>query len=129
MAFKKHRVITLKRLDSACRDVQAELDNFGLWNAELAAVDVYLRWFAKPYGWQLYRGTGDIEIPAVSLNRLAFEKDDKIRAAIERKYLSTERELQDAELEKVRLASLPNNGSTNPEQNVMLRSSCQTGSL
>ena len=70
MAFRKHRVITLKRLNSALDDVRTELDRFGLWNARLADIDVYLTWFGGAYGYQFYRTTSQIEIPAVSLSRL-----------------------------------------------------------
>jgi hypothetical protein len=70
MAFRKHRVITLKRLNSALDDVRTELDRFGLWNARLADIDVYLTWFGDAYGYQFYRTTSQIEIPAVSLSRL-----------------------------------------------------------
>ena len=70
MAFRKHRVITLKRLNSALDDVRTELDRFGLWNARLADIDVYLTWFGGAYGYQFYRTTSQVEIPAVSLSRL-----------------------------------------------------------
>ena len=70
MAFKKHWVITLKKLNSALADVRAELEKFGFWNPRLANIDVYLTWFGSAYGWQHYRGTGDIEIAVLSLCRL-----------------------------------------------------------
>ena len=70
MAFKKHWVITLKKLNSALADVRAELDKFGFWNPRLANIDVYLTWFGSAYGWQHYRRSRDIEITAFSLCRL-----------------------------------------------------------
>ena len=70
MAFKKHWVITLKKLNSALADVRAELDKFGFWNPRLANIDVYLTWFGSAYGWQHYRTSGVIEITAFSLCRL-----------------------------------------------------------
>ena len=71
MANVKHRIITMPRLQSAMDDVVDELDEVGLWSARLAKVDVYLTWFGTAYGWQLYRGSGHIEIPAVSLSRVS----------------------------------------------------------
>ena len=70
MAFKKHWVITLKKLNRALADVRAELEKFGFWNPRLANIDVYLTWFGSAYGWQHYRRSGDIEITAFSLCRL-----------------------------------------------------------
>ena len=71
MANVKHKIITMPRLQSALDDVMGELDELGLWNKRLAKVDVYLTWFGKDYGWQWYRGSGHIEIPALSLSRLS----------------------------------------------------------
>lgn len=70
MANVKHKIITMSRLQSALDDVVDELDEMGLWNARLAKVDVYLTWFGTAYGWQLYRGSGHIGIPALSLSRV-----------------------------------------------------------
>ncbi len=67
----KHKIITMPRLQSALDDVMDELDELGLWNERLAKVDVYLTWVGSAYGWQLYRGSGHIEIPALSLSRLS----------------------------------------------------------
>ena len=58
------------------------------------------------------------EMLATAEDRLAFEKNDKIHAAIRRKYVSKEKELKEAELEKARLAALLNNGSGSPKQKV-----------
>jgi hypothetical protein len=58
----------MPRLQSALDDVMGELDELGMWNSRLAKVDVYLTWLGNAYGWQLDRGSGHIEIPAVSLN-------------------------------------------------------------
>ena len=71
MANVKHKIITMPRLQSALDDVMDELDELGLWNERLAKVDVYLTWVGSAYGWQLYRGSGHIEIPALSLSRLS----------------------------------------------------------
>jgi hypothetical protein len=70
MANVKHKIITMPRLQSALDDVVDELDEVGLWNPRLAKVDVFLTWFGTYYGWQWYRGSGHIEIPAVSLSRV-----------------------------------------------------------
>ena len=67
----KHKIITMPRLQSALDDVMDELDELGLWNERLAKVDVYLTWVGSAYGWQLYRGSGHIEIPVLSLSRLS----------------------------------------------------------
>ncbi len=40
-------------------------------DTDTASFDVYLTWVGSAYGWQLYRGSGHIEIPALSLNRLS----------------------------------------------------------
>ena len=71
MANVKHKIITMPRLQSAMDDVVDELDEVGLWNERLAKVDVYLTWVGTAYGWQLYRGSGHIEIPALSLSRVS----------------------------------------------------------
>jgi hypothetical protein len=71
MANVKHKIITMPRLQSALDDVMDELDELGLWNERLAKVDVYLTWVGSAYGWQLYRGSGHIKIPALSLSRLS----------------------------------------------------------
>jgi hypothetical protein len=70
MANVRHKIITMPRLQSAMDDVVEELDHNGLWNDRLFKVEVFLTWFGKPYGSQLYRGSGHIEIPAVSLSRV-----------------------------------------------------------
>jgi hypothetical protein len=70
MGNVKHKVITMTRLQSAVDNVRLELDQMGVWNDRLAVIDVYLTWFGKDYGWQWYRGSGHIEIPAFSVARL-----------------------------------------------------------
>ena len=67
MANKKHAVITMPRLEMALDDVRNELDRLGVWNGRLANVEVYLTWIGTAYGYQLYRSTGHIEIPAFSM--------------------------------------------------------------
>ena len=61
----------MARLNQAVRTVQDELDSHGIWTPKIESVDVYLTW-ASPvaYAYQLYKGTGDIEIPAIALLRL-----------------------------------------------------------
>jgi len=66
----KHKVITMQRLQSAMDDVVDELEQVGLWNERLAKVDVYLTWAGTAYGYQFYRSSGHIEIPALSLSRV-----------------------------------------------------------
>ncbi|TWT80652.1 hypothetical protein CA13_20970 [Planctomycetes bacterium CA13] len=61
----------MPRLQKALDEVRSELDSFGLWNERLANVDVYLTWIGTAYGYQLYRTTGHIEIPAFSMDRLS----------------------------------------------------------
>ncbi|TWU46486.1 hypothetical protein Poly59_54290 [Rubripirellula reticaptiva] len=71
MANRKHAVITMPRLEKAFEDVRNELDCLGVWNERLADVDVYLTWIGTAYGYQCYRSTGHIEIPAISMSRMS----------------------------------------------------------
>ena len=70
MVYRKHHVITMARLNRGLDHVRNELDAHGLWTDELAEVEVYLTWFGTAYGYQCYKSTGEILIPAVSLSRL-----------------------------------------------------------
>jgi hypothetical protein len=62
--------VTLAQLNRALARVTRELDAQGLWNDRVAAADVRLVPVGRRYGWQWYGGTGAIDIPAVSMNRL-----------------------------------------------------------
>ena len=67
----KHTIITMPRLQGALNDVYRELDSVGVFDQRLAKVEVYLTWFGKAFGWQYYRSSGHIEIPAISIGRLS----------------------------------------------------------
>jgi hypothetical protein len=71
MANQKHYVITMSRLNRALATTQNELDSQGIWTEQLAEIDVFLSWAGYAFGWQWYRGSGNICIPAISLSRLA----------------------------------------------------------
>ena len=71
MGYRKHNIITIRRLQGALDDVQRELERVGLLDERLANVEVCLTWFAPAFGYQFYGSTGHIEIPAVSLSRLS----------------------------------------------------------
>ena len=62
-------IITPSRLDSANYDVTAELRNLGFYSTPMQSVDTYLVPIGCAYGWQHYGGTGEINIPCVSLSR------------------------------------------------------------
>lgn len=70
MSNQKHTIITMRRLQGALKDVRNELDVIGVLDERLESVDVYLTWFGVAYGYQYYKSTGHIEIPAVSIARL-----------------------------------------------------------
>lgn len=63
-------IVTKGRLDAANYAVTQELRKLGLYDAPMQEVDTYLVAFGRAYGWQWYRGSGHIDIPAVSLARL-----------------------------------------------------------
>lgn len=66
--MKRIDIVSLGQLNRALARVHGELDGHGFWTEELHGIDVYLvpvGWNA--YGWQYYRGSGDINIPAVSM--------------------------------------------------------------
>jgi hypothetical protein len=63
-------IVTLDRLDSALSSVIDELNFWNFWTQKLSGIDVYLAPIGVAYGWQLYRGDGSINIPAVSLCKL-----------------------------------------------------------
>ena len=56
--------------ESACREVQEELQVADLWCSRLEQVKVRQVPLGLPYGWQYYQGCGDIVIPRLSLVRL-----------------------------------------------------------
>ena len=70
MAYRKHHVITMRRLNRGLDHVRSELDAHGFWTNQLAEIEVYLTWFGTAYGYQCYGTTGEILIPAVSFSRL-----------------------------------------------------------
>lgn len=63
--------VTITRLNCALAQVIQELKAHGLWTSELAALDVWLVPYGNALGYQHYRTSGAIHIPAVSLGRLA----------------------------------------------------------
>ncbi|MDA8745230.1 hypothetical protein N9N28_11400 [Rubripirellula amarantea] len=71
MGYRKHNIITMRRLQGALDDVQGELDRIGVFDERLANVEVYLTWFGTAFGWHFYGSTGHIEIPAISTCRLS----------------------------------------------------------
>ena len=56
--------------NSACRDVRSELRQHGCWSDRLSAVSVRQTLVGFAYGWQYYKGCGDIIIPKFSFVRL-----------------------------------------------------------
>jgi len=55
---------------SACKDVRSELRQHGCWSDRLADISVRQTTVGLAYGWQYYRGCGDIIIPKFSFIRL-----------------------------------------------------------
>ena len=55
---------------SACRAVRGELKRYGFWCDKLAVVPVRQVPVGLAYGWQYYRGCGDIVIPQLSFIRV-----------------------------------------------------------
>ena len=70
MAYQKHHIITMPRLNRSLSQVRNELATHGLWTEALSEVEVYLTGFGVHYGYQYYKSSGQIEIPAISLDRL-----------------------------------------------------------
>lgn len=73
--MNKIYVVTLDKLNRALGRVTRELDRLGIWNEQLAAVEVYLSVLNPTgllaYGWKYDGRAGCIEIPAISLPRLS----------------------------------------------------------
>jgi len=64
-------VVTLDRLNRSLARVVRELDQHGLWNHRLNAIEVRIVPYSWDcYGWQWYGSSGDICIPAVSMARI-----------------------------------------------------------
>lgn len=63
-------IVTMPRLNRALKDVVAELDTLGVYDARVQAVEVYLVPFSTAYGYQLDHGTGEILIPMLSLSKI-----------------------------------------------------------
>lgn len=70
MHYQQHHIITMSRLNRGLSHVRDELVTHGLWTDAIADVEVYLTWFGTAYGYQYYKTSGQIEIPAISLARL-----------------------------------------------------------
>lgn len=62
--------ITIQRLNSALESVIGELHSFGFYDSAVHKIDVHLVSIRGAYGEQCYGTGGNIEIPAVSLERL-----------------------------------------------------------
>ena len=63
-------IISATSFKSACRDVKAGLKKLGFWSEKLADVKVRQTYFGFSYGWQYYRGCGDIVVPKLSVSRM-----------------------------------------------------------
>ena len=63
-------IISADSFKSACCTVRAELKKLGFWSKKLANVTVRQTYFGFSYGWQYYRGCGDIVIPKISVIRM-----------------------------------------------------------
>lgn len=70
MAYRKHTIITMPRLERAIADVWRELQESGLGRQGLDHVEVYLTLYGNAYGYQHYRNGGHIKIPMFSLARI-----------------------------------------------------------
>jgi hypothetical protein len=66
----KITIVTMIRLNRALSRVVRELEHHGLWDEKLQEVDVYLVPVGLCYGWQMYRSSGEICVPAVSFTRV-----------------------------------------------------------
>lgn len=66
-ADKPHTIVTMARLNEALFQVQGEMGRLGFYDEKVQKVGVHLVLFWYHYGWQLYGGSGDINIPAISL--------------------------------------------------------------
>ena len=58
MAYRKHHVITMRRLNRGLDHVRSELDAHGFWTNQLAEIEVYLTWFGTAYGLPMLRDHG-----------------------------------------------------------------------
>ncbi len=63
--------VTLARLNRANSAVVSELEAHGFYDGAVQAVDTCLVPVGLAHGWQWYGGTGEINIPCVSLSRLS----------------------------------------------------------
>lgn len=63
-------VPTTRTFKGALHAVQFELRKQGCWSAKLARVSTRQTPFGFAYGWQYYRGCGDIVVPRISVVRL-----------------------------------------------------------
>jgi len=65
------RIVTLRRLIGAYRDVRREMRDVGIWTPAMHAVEVNLVPIGVALGWKWQGLHGHIDIPAVSVYRLA----------------------------------------------------------
>ena len=64
-------IVTKSRLNAANYAVTQELRKLGFYDARMQEIETCLVTFGVAYGWQWYRGSGHIDIPAVSFSRLS----------------------------------------------------------
>tara|TARA_B100000745_G_scaffold300218_2_gene253353 strand:+ start:1306 stop:1851 length:546 start_codon:yes stop_codon:yes gene_type:complete len=66
---KRSSVTSAASFKSALRTVKADLKGLGFWSKKLADINVRQTLWGLAYGWQYYRGSGDIVIPKLSIIR------------------------------------------------------------
>jgi len=75
-------VITKQQLDTANLAVTRELSALGFWDEATAQTETYLTLAGMAYGYQMYNGSGEILIPAISLARLGEKLMKQKRVAL-----------------------------------------------
>ena len=63
-------IITLNRLNRALSEVGKEMEKSGFYDNALKGVEVFLVPVGSEFGWQYYRSSGEIHVPAISLSKL-----------------------------------------------------------
>ena len=70
-SIAKTKVVTPNRRRSGLLQVRQELRRLGFFSPAVSEVRVRLTAFGTAYGYQHYRGSGEVHIPAVSLSRFS----------------------------------------------------------
>lgn len=65
------KIVTRERLNRALSDVIRDFEHLGIWNDRLYNVGVFLVPIGRAWGWAWRGRGGSIDIPAISLCRLA----------------------------------------------------------